>query len=137
MRPAAHPHRRLETAAALVAHLWPGSNPPGWPPGLCAEPHLVRQLRTSGIGRALAIELAVNAVLPIALASGEWPEEDCEATLAALPSPGTYGSLKRLERWLGSNGIKPFSSAATLQAGLLLHREYCTRGMCGRCPLSS
>lgn len=137
MRPAAHPHRRLEAAAALMVRLWPSPGDPAWPSSLRAEPGLEKRLRAGGIGRSLAIELAVNAVLPVALASGEWPEASCESTLAALPTPGTYGSLKPLERWLGSGGRKPFSSAAGLQAGLLLHREYCTRGMCGRCPLSS
>jgi hypothetical protein len=56
------------------------------------------------------------------------------AFLQALPSPGTYGKLRSLEGWLGG---KPFVSAAKLQGGLLLHTDYCTRGFCGRCPLSS
>lgn len=136
MRPAAHPHRRLEAAAALVAQLWPRGPGMAWPTSLAPGRQLSRQLTVPGIGRSLAIELATNAVIPVALAAGEWPEAACEAALAALPSPGTYGVLKSLERWLTAANGKPFTSAATLQAGLLLHRDYCTRGMCGRCPLS-
>ncbi|MGI8927189.1 MAG: hypothetical protein ACR2HN_11170, partial [Tepidiformaceae bacterium] len=89
-----------------------------------------------GLGRAAAIELAVNAILPVALASGAWPPAAAEAALAALPSPGTYGRLRRLEGWLASGGERPFGSVARLQGGLLLHADYCTRGLCGRCPLS-
>jgi hypothetical protein len=80
----------------------------------------------------MAIELAVNAVLPLLYASGE--EERAGALFHGLASPGTYGKLRSLERWLGE---KPFISAAGLQGGLLLHSDYCTRGHCGRCPLSS
>jgi hypothetical protein len=93
---------------------------------------MVRALRVPGIGRETAIELAVNAVLPVALASGRWTEEEASTVLRALPSPGTYGKLRRLEGWLGA----PFDSAAALQGGLLMHADYCTKGMCGRCPLS-
>ena len=136
MRPAAHPHRRLEAAAALIANLWPRASQTEWPTALEPGRQLLRYLAVPGIGRSLAIELATNAVLPVALAAIHWSETTCEATLAAFPSPGTYGALKSLERWLTSSEGKPFTSAAALQAGLLLHRDYCTRGMCGRCPLS-
>jgi hypothetical protein len=93
----------------------------------------VRSLRVPGIGRETAVELAVNAVLPVALASGEWGEDRAIAALRSLRSPGTYGKLRRLEGWLAA----PFDSAAALQGGLLLHADYCTKGMCGRCPLST
>jgi hypothetical protein len=79
----------------------------------------------------MAVELAVNAVLPVLAAGGGTTE--AEALLAHLPSPGTYGRLRSLERWLGG---APFTGAAALQGGLLLHADYCTRGRCGRCPLS-
>jgi hypothetical protein len=132
LRPLAAPGRRLDAAGALVARLWPGGAP-GWP--LASPVGLPERLRVPGLGRGLAIELAVNAVLPVALAAGAWPEEDVLAAYRALPSPGTYGRLRPLERWLGG-GARPFASAAALQGGLLLHRDYCTAGRCGRCPLS-
>ena len=51
-------------------------------------------------------------------------------------SPGTYGKLKQLETWLSLPDARPFPGAAQLQGALLLHQDYCTKGMCGRCPLS-
>ncbi|HET7737070.1 MAG TPA: DUF2851 family protein [Tepidiformaceae bacterium] len=138
LRPMASPARRLESAARLVALLWPSSSP-AWPAALAhpLDPRaLLRTLRVEGIGRPVAIELAVNAVLPVALASGLLPESAAHATLRALPSPGTYGRLRRLESWLAT-GSRPFTSAAALQGALLLHNDYCTAGRCGRCPLSS
>lgn len=130
LRPMASPAKRLEAAGSLWARLWPGLTP-GWPAALAPTAGLA-PLRAPGVGRASAVELAVNAVLPVALAAGCWSEGEAAAALAALPSPGTYGRLRRLEGWLG----RPFTSAATLQGGLLLHADYCTRGFCGRCPLS-
>lgn len=135
LRPMASPARRLEAAAALVARLWPAGSDPGWPGALepCTPP---KALQASGIGRALAVECLVNAVLPVALAAGAWHESAIEAAYLALPTPGTYGRLKPLERWLGAGGVKPFPGAARLQGGLLLHADYCSRGRCGACPLS-
>ncbi len=130
LRPMASPGRRIEAAGRLFARLWPAGAAPAFP---CAGPPEPRALQAEGIGRALATELLVNAVLPVALAANAWPEAEVEAALLKLPTPGTYGRLKPLERWLGE---KPFPSAARLQGGLLLHADYCTRGMCGRCPLS-
>jgi hypothetical protein len=135
LRPMASPGRRLEAAAVLLARLWPTGAAPEWPSLL--DPALdVKRLRTEGIGRSLALECAVNAVLPVALAGGLWTEAAIEECYLALPSPGTYGRLKPLERWLGAGEAKPFPGAARLQGGLLLHADYCTRGRCGRCPLS-
>lgn len=133
LRPMASPARRLETAGRLISRLWPGPEP-RWP----LEPGapLLAALRVEGAGRGLAIELAINAVLPVALASGAWPADVVEAAWRSLPSPGTYGLLRPLERWLGAGGARPFTTAARLQGGLLLHADYCTAGRCGRCPLS-
>lgn len=133
LRPLAAPARRLEVAGAIVAGLWGGVDV-GWP-GELREGELPR-LRAPGLGRGAAIELAVNAVLAVALASGAWEEASVTTAWRALPSPGTYGRLKRLEGWLGHAGGRPFATAACLQGGLLLHGDYCGRGMCGRCPLS-
>jgi hypothetical protein len=130
LRPLASPGRRLEAAAGLLARLFPGAEP-DWP--FAADEPILPRLRTPGIGRQMAIEIAVNAVLPVALAGRTWPEETVLAAWAELPGPGTYGRLRRLEGWLGE---KPFGSAAALQGGLLLHGDYCTAGRCGRCPLT-
>ena len=135
LRPMAAPGRRLDVAGALLGAWWPAGAAPGWPAALSAAsfgkpPHI------PGLGRAGALELAVNAVLPVALAGSIVSEDAAAAALAHLASPGTYGKLKRLEGWLAHGG-RPFASAATLQGGLLLHSDWCTKGMCGRCPLSS
>lgn len=133
LRPMASPGRRLEAAAGLFARWWPEGAEAGWPAIL--SPTLPLRPLPAGLGRSLAIETWANAVLPVALASGVWPEAECAAALLALPSPGTYGKLKRLEGWLGARE-KPFASAGQLQGGLLLHADYCTKGLCGRCPVS-
>lgn len=130
LRPAAAPGRRIESAARLVHRLWPETAAVPALPARSGD--LVRLLAVEGVGRGMAVELAVNAVLPVLVLTGE--EAAAGAFLQALPSPGTYGKLRSLEGWLGG---KPFVSAATLQGGLLLHADYCTRGFCGRCPLSS
>lgn len=135
IRPMASPGRRLEAAGALFARLWPSGAAPGWP--LLLSESLPGSLVAPGVGRALAIECSVNAVLPVALATGILPEREAEALWIGLPSPGIYGKLRRLDGWLAGPGSKPFSSAARLQGGLLLHTDYCTKGHCGRCPLSS
>jgi hypothetical protein len=135
LRPMASPGRRLEAATTLFARWWPGPEP-AWPASL-APPASWRMAAAPGIGRSAAIELLVNAVLPVALASSAWPEPEVESAWRNLPSPGVYGRLKKLEGWLGSGGSPPFTTAARLQGGLLLHNDYCTKGACGRCPLSS
>jgi hypothetical protein len=126
----ASPARRLEAAGGLVARWWPNHAAPPWPAQLTPAKPVPS---APGIGRGTALELTVNAVLPVALASGAWPEAEIDAAWRALPSPGTYGKLRRLEGWLG----EPFATASRLQGGILLHDEWCTRGGCGRCPLSS
>ena len=135
LRPMAAPSARLEAMGRLVARLWAEGQAARWPDALgpaAGGPPVGRLLRVEGIGRETAIELAVNAVLPVVLASGAWAEADTLATFRALASPGTYGKLRRLDGWLAN----PFATAAALQGGLLLHADYCTKGMCGRCPLS-
>jgi hypothetical protein len=129
LRPMASPARRLDAAGELVARCWPAGATIAWPASLTPAKPLPT---VPGVGRPTAIELAVNAVLPVALASAAWPESTIEAAWRRLPSPGTYGKLRRLEGWLAA----PFATASRLQGGILLHDEWCTRGGCGRCPLS-
>jgi hypothetical protein len=158
LRPAAAPGRRLEAAAGLVDALWPEGDA-GWPATLAPGAELLACLRRAGLSRQLGIEVAVNAVLPVAMAAREWPEEAVIAVWNGLPSPGTYGRLRRLEGWIGGAGgrrgggglegslgqaqpgghgaLTPFARAGRLQGGLLLQADYCSRGRCGACPLSS
>ena len=142
LRPAASPARRIAAAAKLIHRLWPeaGRESPLFGPGGAREPaaplaagSLLKLLKVEGVGRDMAAELAVNAVLPVLAAEGAG---EAEQVLAELPAPATYGKLRSLERWLG-HGERVFGSAAMIQGGLLLHSDYCTRGLCGRCPLSS
>lgn len=135
VRPAAAPAKRLTGLAQLIDRWWPPGFGNGWPAGLAPGTGR-RAAEAEGIGRAAAIEVLVNAVVPAALATGAWSEAEAEAAWAALPSPGTYGKLRPLERWLGGTEAAPFASAALLQGGLLLHADYCAKGACGRCPLS-
>ena len=135
-RPLASPERRLDSAGALVARWWREGAGPGWPDCLTGG-DAWKAAVAPGIGRGMAIELAINAILPVGLASGAISETSAEAEWRALPSPGTYGQLRRLESWLGGAGARPFAGASRLQGGLLLQREYCSRGECGRCPLSA
>ncbi len=135
LRPMASPGKRLEAAGALIASWWDSGAPPTWPQRLTPDCAPLKS-PPQGIGRGTAIELAVNAILPVALASGAWPEAAVEAAWWALPSPGTYGKLRRLEGWLGTPSGRPFTSASRLQGAILLHTDYCTKGACGRCPLS-
>ena len=136
LRPMASPARRLESAASLIARWWPEGSVPGWPPAL-GPSTTWKAASVPGIGRSAAIEVAVNAILPVALASGALPEAAIEDAWRALPSPGTYGRLTRLQSWLGGEAAPPFTTPSRLQGGLLLHGDYCSRGACGRCPLSS
>ena len=134
-RPAAAPERRLEALAALVARLWPEAAP-RWP-GALADPAAVpRALRVPGVGAAAALELAVNAVLPVALGCALWPEEAAVARFRALPAPAPYGQIRPLAGWLRSGERDPLARAAALQGALQLHARHCARGACGACPLS-
>lgn len=135
-RPAARPRPRLAAAATLVATLWPGGTP-AWPAALGRPPAAFQALAAPGIGAALAAELAVNAVLPVALAAGRWPAAECRAALSRLRAPAPYGRLARLDGWLTRDGTRPFRDAAALQGGLALHTGFCARGRCGVCPLST
>ncbi len=136
LRPAAFPERRLEALAALCARLWPDARP-DWPEALAAPAGVPRALRAPGVGAAAALELAVNAVLPVALGARRWPEAEALARFRALPAPAVYGQLRPLAGWLGGDGRAPFARAAALQGGLRLHERHCARGGCGVCPLSA
>ncbi len=143
-RPVNRPQRRLGALACLLAGLaGPGLSPSLLPPVRAGDARrLLAALTVRGpwgsIGRGRAVELAVNAVLPFALALAE---EARDRSLAAavlrlyrsLPRPGRYGCTRHLDEALG--GAVPLG-AQRGQGMLYLFRHYCSRGGCGRCPLS-
>jgi len=143
-RPGAGPRERVRALAALVAR-------PGLPldatladwrtalagaPAALLAPLIVPRLA----GRDRAIELAVNAVLPWLLAV--WPDDGVLATAVwaayrALPAPAAYGATRLLTQNLRDERGRPLvCNAAALQGALAFARTWCTRGGCGRCPLS-
>lgn len=134
-RPAAAPERRLDALGALAARLWPGRDP-AWPDSLAEPASIPRALRVPGIGASAALELAVNAVLPVALGARLWPEDDALDRFRALPAPAPYGQLRSLSGWLAAAEADPLARAAALQGALQLHARHCSRGGCGACPLS-
>jgi len=121
--PACGPWLRPRAGSKPPARSSPGSGPPGsapgWPSTLAPDPGVeaLPLLRAPGVGRAMAIELLVNAVLPIAGASGEWSDARVAAAYVKTPSPGTYGRLRPLERWLGAGGSRPFAARWRSRAG--------------------
>jgi hypothetical protein len=157
VRPANMPARRIATAAALLASLGspsalrfvldarsvrealqPFAQAPAafWSrhydpcAGPCALPPAV-------IGRARALEILVNAVLPAAAASGDPAvAARARALYARLPRPSAYGATRSLERAIASEGVRIPLDARRSQGLLALHRDWCTQGGCGRCPLS-
>lgn len=138
MRPATagRPHTQAGGGGATDRQLGAPDRAPAWPAVLSPGKGW-HALSGPGLGRASAIEILVNAVLPVALASGAWPLDDVESFFFGLSHPrGTYGLLRPLERWLTA-GKKPLDTAARLQGGLRLQSDYCARGLYGRCPFST
>lgn len=138
VRPGNGPQKRLEGAAALAARfagpglaaslVGPLEEPEEAVPGLVAALTVPRL-----VGRARAIEIAGNAVLPLAGAlCGEPAVSRIEAAFGQLPQPARYGAVRHLHA--ASPGVAP--SMRRQQGMLYLLRQYCTQGGCGRCPLS-
>jgi hypothetical protein len=143
-RPANRPHRRLGALACLLARLaGPGLAASLLPPVRAGDARrLLAALTVRGpwgsIGRGRAIELAVNAVLPLALALAEEAHDrQAEAAVLGLyrrlPRPGPYGCTRHLDEALAGG---PALGAQRQQGMLYLFRHYCSQGGCGRCPLS-
>jgi hypothetical protein len=157
VRPENAPARRLAAAAALLAEL-------GRPSAALAildagtVNAVVRPLTVSAggfwlahhdvcagpcrlppalVGRSRALEIALNVVVPVALASGDPAlEAQARALYARLPRPAAYGATRFLENALASEGVRLPLNARRAQGLLALHRDWCTQGGCGRCPLS-
>lgn len=165
-RPANHPARRLAGLARLLAGgpealllgigralladvqpereiirllcvpaegVWEERTVPWAAPGRRPAPSL--------IGPDKALELALNAALPalLSVAEREGRRELAAAALRtfhALPSPPAYGRTAHLFRALRAGESGLLRRAAQSQAALHLTTYYCTRGGCGRCPLS-
>jgi hypothetical protein len=154
LRPAAAPHRRIAALACIVVRL---SRPEivrgaaaAIDDALMGDPRaLVRLLTVEAprgpalCGRARAVELAVNALLPWAAARAAMHGQDdaAEAILALagrLPPAEPYGSIKHLHRNLcDARGRSLLTSALVQQGALAMLGEWCRRGGCGRCPLST
>jgi hypothetical protein len=162
-RPQNHPARRLAGAARLVVRCVDGGLLAGLLAALRAGPSaLAGALQVPGdgfwrdhydltsgparlpaglIGPGRAAELAVNIVLPFAVAWAEWRRDAslAEAAVAVFrrhPRTSSYGVLRSLSAALGSR----VTAGARRQQGMLhLFRRYCRQGGCaggGGCPLS-
>jgi len=166
-RPQNHPARRLAGGARLLARYAEGGLRDGLLAAVGAGPVALAgalrvpadgfwrdhydlasgpaRLPTGLIGPGRAGELAVNIVLPFALAWGESRgaaplAEAAVAVFRRYPRPSSYGVLRSLSAALGSRA----TGGARRQQGMLhLFRRYCRRGGCagdvagqGRCPLA-
>jgi len=88
------------------------------------------------LGQERARELVLNAVLPFAATQPELRAK-AEALLRELPAVAPYGKTAFLEANLrGPDGRRAAASALAQQGLLAFLEEWCSRGGCGRCPLS-
>jgi Protein of unknown function (DUF2851) len=143
-RPANHPARRLRGLAALVGRARgdlvayarrnvataarPKTLVDAWQAGCPPGPAL--------IGPARAREVVLNAVLPFTAVSPSL-ENASLALLARLPPAPAYRKTRFLESNLnGGDGRRLVKSALQQQGLLSFLQEWCSRGGCGRCPLS-
>jgi hypothetical protein len=100
----------------------------------CAGP---ARMPAAFIGRSRALEILLNVLLPTAAASGDAGlAERARSHFAALPRPAAYGATKSLETALADQRERVTINARRAQGLLALHRDWCTQGGCGRCPLS-
>jgi hypothetical protein len=136
LRPGNRPEARIRGAAALAArfagHGIGGYLTPYLSGAARGRPaSLIRALSFEGaIGRARAIEVLANAVLPGLAAAGS---EAAEAAYRNLPLPVRYGAVRHIHSALGR--AVPLNTQRQ-QGMLYLLKQYCTQGGCGRCPLS-
>jgi Protein of unknown function (DUF2851) len=101
----------------------------------------VRAKQPALIGPDKAAELLLNATLPVLLAEAESERRPllAEAVWRAfegLAQPNRYGKTAHLLRALRDDRGSLIRTAGHGQGALYLYEHYCTRGGCGRCPLS-
>jgi hypothetical protein len=139
-RPGNRPGARLRGAAQLAARCAvPGLletllAPLEEPGGGAAGRMLCSLTVTGAIGRARAVEMLTNAVLPLAAAlDGGRLTNAAEAAYSSLALPARYGSVRHLHSAVGADCAV---DARRQQGMLYLLKVYCARGGCGRCPLS-
>jgi hypothetical protein len=166
MRPENHPTRRLTGCAALLVRTVP-EGPVVWARLLLSEltsdaanntsrsgskktaSALIDRLivevkahRSALIGRARAIEIAFNAILPFIVvyaAANDHPvlAKRAETIACALPSTATYGATRIVYEYQKDARGRAIANTALRNQGLLyLSHNYCTQGGCGKCPLS-
>jgi hypothetical protein len=143
-RPANHPGRRLRGLAALVGrarsdlvtYARDSVANADQPKGLVAAWQATQAPGPALIGPARAREVVLNAVLPFTAVSASLRDASL-ALLARLPPAPAYGKTRFLESNLNAGDGRRLIKSALQQQGLLsfLH-EWCSRGGCGRCPLS-
>jgi hypothetical protein len=137
LRPWNRPEARLKGAAALAARfagrgLWPALSPSLAEAAAGRPRRLIAGFTVPGaVGRARAVEIVANAVLPAAAAAGGVVA--AESAYRALPLPARYGAVRHIGRAL-SGRVR--LDARRQQGMLYLLKQYCTQGGCGRCPLS-
>jgi hypothetical protein len=142
-RPANRPERRLAGLAGL--YVLSGGDLPAFVRRTVTSAETARALvagwRVSVQGRTLigegrARELALNVALPFA--AGEGPLRAAAMRLVAeMSAGGAYGKTAFLEANLRGSGGRRVVRTVLEQQGLLgFLGEWCSRGGCGRCPLS-
>lgn len=160
LRPVNHPRRRLAGAARLLVRKGPdlmagldellqahdGKSLAGLIRSWEVPAEEARQAHGAAapalVGRARALELLVNAVLPFAAAwarmSGRSPLGSAAALVfGRLPWPGSYGGIRFLETALRPPAGPQQAISACFQQGLLyLYHRYCTKGGCDSCPFA-
>jgi len=88
------------------------------------------------LGRERARELVVNVVLPFVATRAELRPK-AASLLAEMPAAPPYGKTRFLEANLRrADGWRAAGSALAQQGLLAYLGEWCSRGGCGRCPLS-
>jgi hypothetical protein len=142
-RPANRPQLRLEAMAALFGRA--GGKLAAYVDATVAgaetPSRLVPRWQATRDGRSLlgagrAREVVINVVLPFAATRPE-TREPALRLAEAMPAAEPYGNTRFLETNLGLPGGKRPVKGAFAQQGLLgLLNEWCSRGGCGRCPLS-
>jgi hypothetical protein len=100
----------------------------------CAGPS---RLPPAFVGRARALEIVLNVLIPAALASEE-PSLVAHARRwwERLPRPASYGATRFIENALASEGVRLPLNARRAQGLLALSSDWCPKNGCGRCPLS-